>query len=98
MYWLGVLAAVLVAHRGLAGVVAPFGGGFVWLYDVGFLLLSIPAIAFVAVRLYATLGPGADLLADRIAGNEVDTEGDSPTSPSDTASSSEWTDREGSEK
>ncbi|WP_135820571.1 hypothetical protein [Halostella litorea] len=66
-YWLAVLAAVLVAHRGLAGVVTPFVDG--GLYDLGFLLLALPAVVTVAARLYAALDPGADALADRLAGD-----------------------------
>jgi hypothetical protein len=70
MYWLVVLAAVFVAHRGLAGAVVPFVEGFAWVYDVAFLLVALPVTAFIAARLYASLDPGADLLADRIAGSE----------------------------
>lgn len=73
VYWLGVLAAVLVAHRGLAGAVTPFMDGFVWAYDVAFLLLSLPAVAVIAVRLYVSLDPSADALADRVV------DGDDPT-------------------
>jgi len=61
---------VLVAHRGLAGVFRPLFGGLAWLYDVAFLLLALPAIAIVAVRLYTSLDPAADLIADRVAGED----------------------------
>lgn len=70
VYWLVVLAAVLVAHAGLAGALVPFLGGVAWLYDVAFLLLALPAVAFVAARLYASIDPTAELLADRVAGSE----------------------------
>jgi len=70
VYWLVVLAAVLVAHRGLAGVAMPFLDGAAWLYDGLFLLLALPAVAAVAARLYLTIEPGADLVADRIAGDD----------------------------
>lgn len=72
VYWLVVLAAVLVAHRGLAGVVTPFLDGAGWLYDVAFLLFALPAVAVIAARLYVTLDPAADLFADRIAGDTDD--------------------------
>lgn len=70
VYWLVVLAAVLVAHRGLAGAVTPLFDGFVWLYDAVFLLAALPAVAFVAARLYASIDPGAEFVADRVAGDE----------------------------
>ncbi|MFC7135157.1 MULTISPECIES: hypothetical protein [Salinibaculum] len=68
VYWLVVLAAVLVAHSGLAGLVTPVLDEAVWLYDVAFLLAALPAVAVVAARLYSTLDPGAELVAERVAG------------------------------
>ncbi|MXR50054.1 hypothetical protein GRX03_00320 [Halovenus sp. WSH3] len=68
VYWLTVLAAVLIAHAGLSGTVRPLVGGVGWLYDLVFLLLALPAVAIVAARLYASLDPTAELLADRVAG------------------------------
>jgi len=65
VYWLVVLVAVLVAHRGFAGLFAPLLGG--WLYDVVFLLASLPVVAVIAARLYCALEPSASLLAKRIA-------------------------------
>ena len=87
VYWLGILAAVSVAHRGLAGVFVPLMDGFAWLYDVGFLLISLPAVAVIAARLYATLDPGADLLADRLTEDSTDTgdESDDATSAAESA-------------
>lgn len=73
-YWLVVLAAVFVAHRGLSGAVVPFFEGFAWLYDVVFLLLSLPILAFIVARLCVSVDPGADLLAGRIAGDRDDSE------------------------
>lgn len=64
VYWLVVLAAVLVAHGGLAGAITPFLDGMTWAFDVAFLLLALPAVAVVAARLSVTLDPGADLIAD----------------------------------
>lgn len=72
VYWLVVLVAVLVAHRGLAGLLVPLFGGLAWLYDVAFLLAALPAVAVVAARLYLALDPGADLLAERVAGDDGD--------------------------
>ena len=72
--------AVLVAHRGLAGAITPFFDGVVWLYDAVFLLAALPVVVVIGARLYASLGPGSDRIADRIVdsdrdeGNE-DTEG-----------------------
>jgi hypothetical protein len=69
-YWLVVLAAVLVVHRGLAGVVTPWLDA-VWAYDVAFLLLALPAVATIAARLYDAVDPGAAAVADRVAGDDA---------------------------
>lgn len=66
-YWLVVLAAVLVAHRGLAALVVPLLGGATIVYDLLFLLLALPPLALAAVALYDALDPAADRLADRVA-------------------------------
>jgi hypothetical protein len=71
VYWLVVLAAVLVAHSGFAGVVTPFLDDAVWLYDVTFLVAALPAVAIVAARLYTVLDPGADLVAAKVVGEET---------------------------
>lgn len=68
VYWFVVLAAVLVAHRGFADVVTPFLGGFEWVYDVFFFLAALPLAVIVGARLYASLEPSSELVADRIAG------------------------------
>ena len=61
-----LLAAVIVAHWGLAPAVTSLIP--TWVYDVGFLVLSLPPLAFVAARLYHTLDPAADLVTDRVVG------------------------------
>jgi len=70
-YWSVVLAAVLVAHRGFVGVVQPFLDGFMWIYDIAFLLLALPVVAFIGARLYASLDPSSELVADRVVGSET---------------------------
>ncbi|MFW5918377.1 MAG: hypothetical protein ACOCR0_02725 [Haloferacaceae archaeon] len=72
-HWLVVLAAVVVAHRGLAGAIVPFLEGVAWLYDVAFLLVALPVVVFIAARLYVSLDPGADLLADALVGDSRST-------------------------
>lgn len=67
VHWLVVLAAVLVAHAALAPVVLPVLGDLAWIYDVAFLLASVPILVVVAVRLYVALDPAADLVADSVA-------------------------------
>ena len=69
VYWIVVLAAVLVAHRGFAGAVVPLFGGNEWLYDVLFFLAALPVLTFMAVRLYENLDPTAELIAEQIAGS-----------------------------
>lgn len=93
VYWLGVLTAVLVAHRGLAGAITPLVDGLVWLYDVAFLLLALSAVAFIAARLYVTLDPGADLVADRITDGEATTTGDREGPTVSTSTGDERSDR-----
>jgi uncharacterized membrane protein YkvI len=70
VYWLVVLLAVLVAHRGFAGLVQPLFGGLGWLYDVAFLLVALPAVVVVAARLYAGLDPATELVTDRVVDSE----------------------------
>lgn len=77
IYWLVILAAVLVGHRGLAGIIVPFLDDLAWVYDVVFLLLALPAVAFIAARLYDSLDPSADLIADRIVGPRANAEDES---------------------
>lgn len=66
VYWLVVLVAILVAHRGLAGALQPVFDGVGWLYDLAFLLLALPAVFVIAVRLYTSLDPAAEHCADRV--------------------------------
>ncbi|APW99942.1 hypothetical protein CHINAEXTREME_20170 [Halobiforma lacisalsi AJ5] len=61
-----VLVAVLVAHRGLEPAIAPLLGGLSWTFDVLFLVLALGPLAILAARIYVSLDPIADLLADRI--------------------------------
>lgn len=83
--WIVVLAAVLVAHSGIAGLALPLLDGAAWLYDVVFLLLALPPVAFVAIHLYEGLDPGADLLADRLAETDAEERPDAGTSQGETA-------------
>jgi len=77
-YWLVVLAAVLVAHRGFAGAVVPLLDGFAWAYDAAFLVASFVPLVFVVARLTVTVDPLSALVADRVTGAEstTDAEGD----------------------
>jgi hypothetical protein len=65
-YWLVVLAAVLVAHRGFAGAVVPLLDGFAWAYDAAFLIASLVPLVFVVARLTVTVDPLSTLVADRV--------------------------------
>lgn len=62
-----VFVAILVAHRGLAPVLVPFLDGVAWMYDVVFFALAFPPLAILAVRVYTSLDPMADVLAERVA-------------------------------
>lgn len=80
VHWVVVLFAVLVVHAGLAGVVTPVLGDFTWLYDVAFLLVALVPLTVVAARLYVSLDPAADLLADRLDADSPDLELSDPSS------------------
>lgn len=69
-YWLVVLAAVLVAHRGFAGAVVPLLDGFAWAYDAALLIAAFVPLVFLVARLTVTVDPLAELVADRVAGTE----------------------------
>lgn len=75
VYWLTVLVAVLVVHRGLAGVVVPFLEDAVWLYDAAFLVIGLIPVVVIAARAYAALDPLADLIASEVAGGDADDRG-----------------------
>ncbi|SFB74069.1 hypothetical protein SAMN05444422_101629 [Halobiforma haloterrestris] len=61
-----VLVAVLVAHRGLEPAIAPLLGRLAWTYDVLFLVLALGPLAILAARIYVSLDPIAELLAERV--------------------------------
>ncbi|WP_418281479.1 hypothetical protein [Halorubrum sp. DTA98] len=66
-YWLAVLAAVIVVHRGFAGAVPPLLGGLTWTYDAAFLFAALVPVVFVTARLAATVDPLSTRIADRVA-------------------------------
>lgn len=68
VHWLVILVAILVAHRGLEPAFVALLDGGTWLYDLVFLVLALPPLTIVAVRLYVSLDPTADFVADRLAG------------------------------
>lgn len=68
VYWTAVLAAVLIAHRGLVPVLAPLLDGTGWAYDLLFLVAALAPLAVIAARLSACLDPAADAVAERVAG------------------------------
>ena len=85
-YWLVVLAAVLVAHRGLAGAVVPLIDGFAWAYDAAFLIAALVPLVFVVARLTVTVDPLSELVADRVAGPESSgADGDADADDSETS-------------
>ncbi|GAB7008143.1 hypothetical protein [Halorubrum trueperi] len=82
VYWLVVLSAVLVAHRGFAAAITPLLDGFAWTYDAAFLLVSLVPLVFVVARLTVTVDPLSAFVADRVAGEEPSTDA---TAESDSA-------------
>ena len=94
-YWLVVLAAVLVAHHGLAGAIVPLIDGFAWAYDAAFLIASFVPLVFVVARLTVTVDPLSELVADRVTGAE--STGDSGTDADAAESETTATDGESGE-
>jgi hypothetical protein len=80
VHWVVVLFAVLVVHAGLGAVVTPVLGGLTWLYDVALLLVALVPLTVVAARLYVSLDPAADLLADRLDSGSPELELSDPSS------------------
>lgn len=78
VYWLVVLAAVIVAHGGLAGAIVPLLGDLAWVYDAAFLLVALSPVVFITARLTVTIDPLSELVADRVAGPDVDDSGENP--------------------
>ena len=67
-----VFVAVLVAHRGLEPAIVPLLGSVTWVYDVVFFAIALPPLSILAARLYVSLDPMAELLADRVSTDESD--------------------------
>lgn len=84
-----VLAAVLVAYRGLAGFFVPLlaPSDSVWLYDTAFLALALVPTGFVAYYLYGALDPSAAHLTRRVVGadGDSDEEAGATAEPDETA-------------
>ncbi|UWG51336.1 putative membrane protein [Halalkaliarchaeum sp. AArc-CO] len=83
VHWVVVLAAILVAHSGLAGIATPLFDGFEWVYDAMFLLVALPVLVVIVGRLYVGLDPSADLIADKIVGEGNDSTDGSGHEPTD---------------
>ncbi len=71
-----LFVAVIVAHRGLAGLLVPTlaEAGLGWTYDTFFLVLALIPTAVIAYRIYENADPIAGLLTTRMTtvadGNE----------------------------
>ncbi len=65
-YWATVLTAVLVLHRGFAGLAATLLDGWVILYDVAFLAIALPPFLIVVLRLFFCIDPVAERLVHAV--------------------------------
>jgi hypothetical protein len=70
VHWLVVFGAVLVAYRGLGGVAVPVLNDAAWAYDAAFLFVALVPVVFLVARLTVAVDPLAELVADRVAGEE----------------------------
>lgn len=61
-----VFIAMIVAHRGLAPAIVPLLDETAWVYDVVFLAFALPPLTILAFRVYVSLDPMAELLAERV--------------------------------
>jgi len=86
VHWLVVLAAVLVAHAGLAPVARPLLAGVAWLYDVAFLLVALGPLVVIAARLSVVVDPLATLVAQ-----EVTDDGDAEERSETEMAAPDWT-------
>lgn len=68
-YWAVILLAVLIAHRGFAGLVVPFLEELAWVYDSIFLILALPAVVCIGVRIYLMVEPGSQAISAKMGGN-----------------------------
>ena len=59
-YWLVMLFAVLVVHRGVRPATNGVLGGVGWRYDLVFLVVSLVPVTIIAARLHASLDPAAE--------------------------------------
>lgn len=69
VYWLVILVAVIVAHWGLSLLAGAMLGDWIWVVDVLFLVAALPVLILIAVRMYVSLDPAADLIADTVVGS-----------------------------
>lgn len=70
VYWLVVLAAILVLHWGLSPLATATLDEFGWVYDPLFLLVALGPLIVVAVRLYIVVDPAAEAFANRLTSGE----------------------------
>ncbi|WP_459192830.1 hypothetical protein [Halosimplex sp. J119] len=93
VHWLVVLAAILVAHAGLAPAASPLFDDAHWVYDLTFLLLALAPLTIVAVRLYVSIDPLAELVADDVAGptNGADPDEESGATGDGNPDAPKWT-------
>ncbi|MEZ3164033.1 hypothetical protein ABNG03_07790 [Halorubrum sp. RMP-47] len=82
-YWLVVFGAVLVAYRGLAGAAIPLLNDAAWAYDAAFLFVALVPVVFLVARLTVTVDPLAELVADRVAGEESEADARESTATDD---------------
>ncbi|MYL67118.1 hypothetical protein [Halorubrum distributum] len=99
VHWLVVFGAVLVAYRGVAGVAVPVLNGAAWAYDAAFLFVALVPVVFLVARLTVTVDPLAELVADRVAGEDGtadnDGAGDDGTADNDGAGDDGTADNDG---
>lgn len=74
-----VFVAMIIAHRGLAPAIVPVLDELAWLYDLVFLAVALPPLAILVARVYVSLGPMAEVLADRLTSSA---DGDEPPTDS----------------
>lgn len=62
---------------GARGVAVPVLRGAAWAYDAAFLFAALVSVVFLVALVTVTVDPLAELFADRVAGEDADSEPES---------------------
>lgn len=70
--YMAFLAAIIVVHGGLRGIVVPFIVDDPWLYNVSFLLIALGPTAIIAQRIFGNIETITDIITEQVKSVTVD--------------------------